>query len=101
MIVHTETIYGNFFANLLGNEFTNFTRTRYFSGDSTHNPGKHTIISYTNILFKYYIWKCKLRFRIPEAENAEVYARGQIRDCYENNGLFRKCLNESRLQFRF
>ena len=83
------------------NEFTSFTRTRYFSGDSTHNPGKDTIICYINLLFKYYIWKCKLRFRLPESESAEVYARGQIKDCYENNGLFRKFWNASGLQFRF
>ena len=99
--MHTELIFENFFRTFLGNEYATFTRRRYFGGDSTGNLYKDNMINFLSLIFKFYIWKCKLCFKVPDAESAESFSRRLIQDTYNNNNLFRKNWNESGLQYRF
>ena len=99
--MHTELIFENFFRTFLGNEYATFTRRRYFGGDSTGNLYKDNMINFLSLIFKFYIWKCKLCFKVPDAESAESFTRRLIQDTYNNNNFFRKNWNESGLQYRF
>ena len=98
---HTERIYENFFRRFLGNGYADMTRADYFGGFDSNNICRNLSLNIVSLLFKLYIWKCKLRFRIPGEEESIEFTKSYITTFFSLNKNFREAWTESGIIFCF
>ena len=98
---HTEQIYENFFRRFLGNDYADMTRVDHFGRFDSNNTCRNLSLNIVSFLFKLYIWKCKLRFRIPGEEESIDFARSHITTFFSLNKNFRETSTKSGINFCF
>ena len=94
---HTEQISEKFFRRFLGNGYAEMMRTDYFGGFDSINLSLNIV----SFLFKLYIWKCKLRFRIPGEEESIDFAKSHITTFFSLYKNFRETWTKSGIIFCF
>ena len=87
------------FRRFLGNGYA--ARIDYFGGFDSNNVCRNLFLNIVSFLFKFYIWKCKLRFRIPGEEESIDFAKSHITTFFSLNKNFRETWTESGINFRF
>ena len=77
------------------------TRVDYFGGFDSNNTCRNLSLNIVSFLFKLYIWKCKLCFRIPGEEESIDFARSHITTFFSLNKNFRETWTKSGINFCF
>ena len=98
---HTERIYEKIFRTFLGDGYGEMTRINYFGGFDSDNVCRNLSLNIVSFLFKFYIWSCKLRFRLPGEGESVDFAKSHISNFFNLNRNFRETWTKSGIDFRF
>ena len=99
---HVEEIFLAYFRQILINDdYVNFSRTSYFGCFGSENSDKNLCIMVVCLLFKKYIWQCKLGKRLPSYNGITVFILGSIRNMFNSSGFFRKTWEQGNINIRF
>ena len=98
---HTEGIYEKNFRSFMENRYTKMTRIDYFGGFSTTNVHRNRSLNIFSLLLKFYVWRCKLRFRLPREEEYVELAKSYISTFLSINKSFRDTWTKSEINFCF
>ena len=99
---HVENIYTDFFRAILSVEdHRRFSRQSYFGYFGSENIGKNLCIQVVCLLFKKYIWQCKLGHRLPNTEGLNLFVKNSIKTMYHVSGKFRKGWDRADININF
>ena len=100
-VYSTLNIYENFFRTFLGDGYGEMTRINYFGGFDSDNVCRNLSLNIVSFLFKFYIWSCKLRFRLPGEGESVDFAKSHISNFFNLDRNFRETWTKSGIDFRF
>ena len=77
------------------------TRIEYFGGFSTNNVCRNLSLNIVSLIFKFFVWRCKLRFRLPSEDESIEFAKSYISTFFSINNSFRDTWTKTEINFRF
>jgi len=99
---HIENLYTNFFIEILsGADYQRFTRQHYFGYFGSENLGKNICMQVVCLLFKKYVWQCKLGSRIPNSVGLNIFVKNAVKTMYSVSGKFRKGWDRADININF
>ena len=97
-----EIVFNSFFQNVLGLEsFNTFTLSNYFGILTTENNNFNYCMMIICLLFKKYIWLCKLREILPAPDKAKWFVRDRIQVMSDCNIRFKTSWQSANINLFF
>jgi hypothetical protein len=70
-------------------------RTDYFCGISSDNKKHDTVWNITTLLIKWYIWDCKLKYKVPVLNNLRQVLCNKVNNYCKINKVFRTAIRDT------
>ena len=99
---HVENMFLLYFRNILtDDDHVNFSRNSYFGCLGSDSMEKNLCLRVICLLFKKYIWQCKLGKRLPSIEGVTTFILGKVRTMFDSSGFFKKTWEQGNINIHF